>query len=304
MTQNGDGAESSGLTAGMLLSRRTKFALVLYLVFPLFAGFISAMQGSGRTSGWPLGFRVAYYIPLALIVMWSSGLSCYLLSKPFKALRLPLWSLLIVGVLVAGEFIKLYVSLIVPVFDKLLPSSATGGRVAEFTFFGNLQAGIPTIITWLCLNMIAWYLFKIERFGYQPPATLAGMQQPGSGSDAQDIAAPLAQDDNFTSPVPNFIKRANLTSVDQLKAIEAQQHYIKIHTDVGTKTILYRFSDAIGELGKDQGVRVHRSWWVNRNSVGSTEEEGNRMTLVLKTGIRVPVSRTYHLQASEIFQPS
>jgi DNA-binding LytR/AlgR family response regulator len=38
---------------------------------------------------------------------------------------------------------------------------------------------------------------------------------------------------------------------------------------------------------------VHRSYWVARKAVAAVEREGHRTELVLTSGDRVPVSRTY-----------
>lgn len=277
-----------------------RFSLFLYGLFPVLAGSVSALQASGRTSGWPIEFRFAYYIPLALIVMWTCGVSCALLSKPARFLRLPLWLLLVVGALVAGEFIKLYVQFIVPIFDKLLPSDVVGGRDVQFTPAGNLRAGIPTILIWAGLNMAAASLFKIERFGYpaKKSANFASSSQ-SRGSEELDIQQDSAQ--HAAHYVPNFLIRAGLDSIDHIIALEAQQHYVKIHMLSGSKIILYRFSDAINELGGACGTRVHRSWWVHKDGVETMQDIGKKPVVTLKTGVEVPVSRTYYLRAQETF---
>ncbi|WP_394729258.1 LytTR family DNA-binding domain-containing protein [Altererythrobacter sp. GH1-8] len=290
--RNGEEVEDGSISGlrEFLTSRRTQFALLLYVLFPLFAGFISAMQGSGRTSGWPLGFRIAYYLPLALIVMWSSGLACHLLARIARALRMPLWVLLVAGVLAAGEVIKAYVRFVVPLFDKLLPASATGGRVVEFTMATTIQTGLPTIVTWLLLNMLAWKVFGIPRFGYDaPPGLVSSKWSRTAASDSEERAP------------PNFLARARLGSIDTIEAIEAQQHYIKIHAKTGQKTILYRFGDAIAEIEDDMGVQVHRSWWVNKKFVERLAREGDRMFVIMESGLEVPVSRTYAREAKEQF---
>lgn len=43
----------------------------------------------------------------------------------------------------------------------------------------------------------------------------------------------------------------------------------------------------------DAGVQVHRSWWVASNAVERVERDGDRHVLVLRGGLRAPVSRTY-----------
>jgi DNA-binding LytR/AlgR family response regulator len=55
--------------------------------------------------------------------------------------------------------------------------------------------------------------------------------------------------------------------------------------------ILLRLGDAIAELGPARGVQVHRSWWVARDAVDHAERAGEKVALILRGGLRVPVSR-------------
>lgn len=76
-------------------------------------------------------------------------------------------------------------------------------------------------------------------------------------------------------------------------AVAAEDHYLRIHTDRGDSLVHGRFGDALGELAELEGLQVHRSWWVARSAVEGAEKEGDRLSLVLQNGLRVPVSRTY-----------
>lgn len=79
-------------------------------------------------------------------------------------------------------------------------------------------------------------------------------------------------------------------------ALNAEDHYLRVHTERGDSLIHHRFSDAVRELG-DAGVQVHRSWWVVTSAVERVERDGDRHVLVLRGGVRAPVSRTYALAA-------
>jgi hypothetical protein len=79
-------------------------------------------------------------------------------------------------------------------------------------------------------------------------------------------------------------------------ALTAEDHYLRVHTERGDTLIHHRFSDAVRELG-DAGVQVHRSWWVARQAVERVERDGDRHIVVLRGGVRAPVSRTFGLAA-------
>jgi len=96
------------------------------------------------------------------------------------------------------------------------------------------------------------------------------------------------------APAPKFLGRLP----DKLKgaevwAVEAQDHYLRLHTSAGQDLILMRLSDAIAELEGIEGAQTHRSWWVARAAVTETERAEGRAILTLKDGSKIPVSRSY-----------
>ncbi|MBP6546356.1 MAG: LytTR family transcriptional regulator DNA-binding domain-containing protein [Phenylobacterium sp.] len=76
-------------------------------------------------------------------------------------------------------------------------------------------------------------------------------------------------------------------------AVEAEDHYLRLHTSKGQDLILMRLADAVAELTGLEGAQVHRSWWVARHAVADARRGDGRATLTLKDGSEVPVSRTY-----------
>jgi hypothetical protein len=74
-------------------------------------------------------------------------------------------------------------------------------------------------------------------------------------------------------------------------ALEADDHYVRIHTEQGSELILIRLADAIAEMGDVEGARTHRSWWVARAAVKDARRAEGRATLTLSNGAEAPVSR-------------
>jgi hypothetical protein len=79
----------------------------------------------------------------------------------------------------------------------------------------------------------------------------------------------------------------------ELWAVEAEDHYLRLHTSQGSDLVLMRLSDAISELDGIEGAQTHRSWWIARRAVKSAELTNGRASLSLADGTIVPVSRTY-----------
>lgn len=78
----------------------------------------------------------------------------------------------------------------------------------------------------------------------------------------------------------------------RLDAIEAEGHYVRVHTDLGSELVLMRLKDAIRETGDVAGQQVHRGWWVARHAVQGHESGKGRIDLLVGDK-RVPVSRSY-----------
>jgi DNA-binding LytR/AlgR family response regulator len=79
----------------------------------------------------------------------------------------------------------------------------------------------------------------------------------------------------------------------RLFAVEAEDHYLRFHTDRGSDLLLMRMSDAVAELEGQGGTRIHRSWWVARDAIAAVHRSGGRATLRLVNGLVVPVSRRH-----------
>jgi len=79
----------------------------------------------------------------------------------------------------------------------------------------------------------------------------------------------------------------------EIWAVEAEDHYLRLHTSKGQDLILMRLSDAIAELQGIEGAQVHRSWWVARDAIVEAARGDGRATLTLKDGAEAPVSRTH-----------
>lgn len=78
-----------------------------------------------------------------------------------------------------------------------------------------------------------------------------------------------------------------------LRAVQSEDHYLRLHTDRGSDLILMRLADALAELEGIEGAQVHRSWWVARDAVRDVRRGDGRATLTLDGGLEVPVSRRH-----------
>lgn len=106
---------------------------------------------------------------------------------------------------------------------------------------------------------------------------------------APNRPAPPADDlntDQFFERVPDRLGR-------DLLALEAQDHYLLVHTRRGSALIHMRLSEAVQILPPQLGFQAHRGWWVARKEVAGLRREGHQTFIELTGGLTVPVGRTY-----------
>lgn len=127
----------------------------------------------------------------------------------------------------------------------------------------------PVVAITLTLSTINIFLGRVVQT--HAPAPGAG---PAAGPSAP-----------FLARLPPRLRGARLI------AVEAEDHYLRLHTDRGSDLILMRLSDALRELEGLEGAQTHRSWWVARDAVRDVARGDGRATLTLDGGLQAPVSR-------------
>ncbi|WP_312205390.1 LytTR family DNA-binding domain-containing protein [Brevundimonas sp.] len=79
--------------------------------------------------------------------------------------------------------------------------------------------------------------------------------------------------------------RSVLRCLDRsLVCLQMEDHYVRVHTDVGSELVLMPFFQAIAGLNGLEGLQTHRSWWVARAAVTGIVEDGRKLRLTLSNG--------------------
>ena len=164
------------------------------------------------------------------------------------------------------------------------------GTVASFVFAGLMALEINLLHTWLpgapgqsgvipflwllgILLAFCWFAQLLVQFvSIDPP------EKPG--------------DSDGGGAIP-FLRRIPRKIAGNLLCLRTEDHYLRIHTAAGNDLILFRLKDAVAELAGAKGMQVHRSYWVARDAVELVEKSGRKTTLILKNGLRVPVSESF-----------
>ncbi len=244
--------------------------LVIEIAVMVAVGATLAIIGPfGSFADGSFAHRLAYWMPAAF--------GGYLIVRPFvivaaiaaDALHLPRGPALAAGVFVGA-----------------LPMS----------FFilwlnGNEFGRLPTADGWfqLYLQIAAIGAIVTLLFSLLERRAAAGPIAPPV--DAAAATPPPPPTPPAAEPGERFFARLPPHLGREMIALEMEDHYLRVHTAAGSALILLRLRDAIAELAGVDGRQVHRSWWVARAAVESSEADGRNLRLRLRNGLAAPVAR-------------
>lgn len=103
----------------------------------------------------------------------------------------------------------------------------------------------------------------------------------------------LTRDQRAVPPALSILEPtpSEAASLDEVLCLRMEDHYVRIHSAVGSRLVAGPFERVIASLGQREGMRVHRSWWVARSAVVGVRVDGRNLKLELSNGIQAPVSR-------------
>ena len=178
-----------------------------------------------------------------------------------------------------------------------LPSTAGGGNTAKRVVAVGVASAVPMTF------FVAWAFSVVQPGRSYSPLQLLGLfpfvalvqllvawvlalHEPQAG------AAPAEQSGGVPYP-PEFLSKLPVSLRRDIIALEAEDHYLRVHTLHGSALVLMRLADAAALIDPRLGLRVHRSWWVAKDGVRALERQGERAVARLVDDSAVPVSRTY-----------
>lgn len=95
------------------------------------------------------------------------------------------------------------------------------------------------------------------------------------------------------SSQPEFLTQSAVRDVNEIYALQAEEHYVRIYAATGTELVHFRFGDAVSQMPSELGLQVHRSWWVAESAILSASRGDRRWQLKLADDLAVPVSDSY-----------
>lgn len=181
--------------------------------------------------------------------------------------------------------------------ERLLSSTAPGRRTAIRIVAVAAASAVPMTF------FVAWAIGVVRPGRSFSPVQMAGLfpyvalvqlliARVISPDDQVSVAATVEQPAAAPEYPPELVSKLPAALRRDILALEAEDHYVRVHTLHGSALILMRLADAAAVIDPRLGLRVHRSWWVAKDGVRALERTSGRAIARLVDDTAVPISRT------------
>lgn len=271
-------------------------AAVFLLIVPVLIGCLLGATRAGVALYFPWGIGLLFWT-LSSIGVWAFLFAgSALAAATMRRWRPPLWLVLIAGAVlgsIPGRYFVFGVAgaLRDYMFSGRVPQAAPGfelsiGFVAYF-----LQGWAGAYLVWVVAGVLFDRWLKSQD---EPAASSATVNEPLADSLAAPPQPAFAPVDAVTADASAaLLDRLPLHIGRDVVALEAEDHYVRVHTAIGNALLFARFGDAMEALSALDGVRVHRSYWVRISAVADVRLQGKGLLLTMSNGMRVPVSHGF-----------
>lgn len=216
--------------------------------------------------------RLAYWLALALATFTAGYAAVRFVGEAlFEGRAVPS----VVRALITGLAAGVPIALVVTIFDWAALSARVPDTSTAFTLF------LSCALIAAALSLASVLIESETSADTEPPTA--------STPVASDTYMPTRQH----AARPPLLERLPAALRGRLTSLSMQDHYVEVHTDKGSTLILMRMADAIRETEGEAGLQIHRSHWVAMDAIAGMARRDGKLTLKLKNGTQLPVSRSF-----------
>ena len=290
--------------------------IAFYGLVPVCVALFATISNPERIAA--VSFETAFSVNLARTIppWWVACASTWGTMGLLRPWKPSLVLLTFIGILVANVVSLPYIAWVSHIYDAVFGQGRN--MVPDDWPFGFqhlpriIMLFVQSTVIWVGANYVFDRLLGLPRYRYDgepepgstrfslvdtsgPVEAMLSTEEPNpSIPSTEELAQPPAKGAAFQKP--QFMKRLSKPiKIDEVLALKAEEHYVRIYIPDAEELVLYRFSDALSELAETElGLQVHRSYWVNKSAIDLVESSGQKLSLRLKSGLSVPVSTPYY----------
>jgi hypothetical protein len=222
----------------------------------------------------------------------------YLLSRIDNVVRWPLWLLVIVsGVLGSVVLAPLYWLIGEGLMLQTLGFAATNDDDLDAKLVFGLTAMLYEFVDIVAPVTTAWIVVSWPRLhGLIPPLVSNDPTSDDVPRRSSLAEGELAAAASWRAAIPSELG-------DDLIAVKSELQYLRVFTSRGSALILGALQEIEDAEGQN-GVRVHRSWWVHAQHIHAVRKKGDAAVCVMSDGREVPVSRRRKADVVAALEPT
>ncbi len=226
-----------------------------------------------------IGGSIVFYLAHAFVPWWTSCGVTRAWMEVLRPWQPPQLVLLLLGTLTACLLIAPYTNWLTGAFEARWIGALDNHSLTPFSMAEFLGYAIRASVIWVIINVLFDRFLSLPRYRYEAPQ-----------AEVDARRAPAARG----AAIPQFLERlpVKVTGQDVL-ALKAEQHYVRVYTAQRHFMTLCRFSDAVAQLDPDRGLQVHRSYWVRKTSIKALRRGTKKLIVEMDSSLRVPVSGPY-----------
>jgi hypothetical protein len=277
--------------------------LLFFLIVPALLGCMLGATRAGVALYFPWGIGLLFWTVSSVGVWGCLFVGSTLVAAALRRWQLPLWLVLSAGAVLGSLPGRYFVFSVAGalgdhMFPGRVPQTAPPFEMSVGFAAYFLQGWAGVYLIWIVASVLfdRWLASQVE--------PVAGGVDPIRHSARAECHVPLGSvgfnshhaadwDPKGADPSASLLDRLPRHIGRDVVALEAEDHYVRVHTTVGSSLIFARFGDAMTALSALDGVRVHRSYWVRRAAVQGVSVQGKGLMLTLSNDMRVPVSHGF-----------
>ena len=234
---------------------------------------------------------IVYWLAILLPTWFAFEVVSWAAAYVLRPLQPKFVVTVIVGCLVGGLTARPFVVYIIGTLQSVISGGDAPEQAPSFIWsmdwlLGFVQEASVILLLWVGANMLMHGPLRLVRFGYAPAHSF----DDGRAHSDTSPPGPISE--------PEFFTRLKSVAPTDIAALEAEDHYVRVHTAEGSELIHYKFTDAVEEMRSRNGLQVHRSYWVNKDSIDSMVRRGRSFDIVLSGEKRIPVGQTFKQSAA------
>lgn len=215
-------------------------------------GVVMALLGPFGTALMPLGERMTYW----LACMVGGGAIGIAVDAAVQRVLSRFWPRLILVSLGMSPLVAGLVTLV------------------NIAMYGQAGPASELLGFWFQVLVVSFAAMALRQLAWRTPTVI------------------IAETPPTADPFETFRQRLSAKRrATNLIAVQAEDHYLRVHTDAGDELITARFADALSELAAAPGFQTHRSWWVAADAIDEVRWSRGRGEARLSCGLNVPISR-------------